>query len=95
MCVHGCARKYKAAAILVVPCLMEHTMHEYTHSHPHLSFLTLIHYSQTVDNTLILTTQAFSKTALLHYADNTCLTERNTVALKYVNIQELTIFHAL
>lgn len=36
----------------------------------------------------------FLKSAPLHYADNTCLTGRNTVALKYVNIQKLTIFHA-
>lgn len=32
--------KYTAAVILVVPSLMEHTMHEYTHSHsPFLSHL--------------------------------------------------------
>lgn len=51
--------KYTAAVIPVVPSLMEHTMHEYTHSH--LSFHTLIHYSQTADNTLISTTQTFKK----------------------------------
>lgn len=63
---------------------------------------------QTVDKALISTTQTFSffkesggvkkkkkKTVLLHYADNTCSTGRNTVTLKYVNILKPTIFHAL
>lgn len=57
-------------------------------SHPHPLFT---HGGQ---HTHIDYTDFFLKSTLLHYADNTCLTRRNTVALKYVNIQKLTIFHA-
>lgn len=76
---------------------MEHTMHEYTHSHltpflshPHPLFTDGGQHTH-IDYTSFLK----KKNTLLHYADNTCLTGRNTIALKYVNIQKLTIFHAL
>lgn len=57
---------------------------------------------QMVDKALVSTTQTFfaqerkkAKNAVRNYADNTCLTGRNTDALKCVNTLKLTIFHAL
>lgn len=89
--------------LVVIPVFSspaEHTMHEYTHSH--FTFHTLIHYSDGGQGTHIDYTDFFaqerqkeSKNVVRNYADNTCLTGRNTDALKCVNTLKLTIFHAL
>lgn len=95
MCVRACAcgskiqsSHYPCYPVLwSTPCMNTPTPTSPFLSHPHPLFTdggrrTHIDYTD------------FLKSAPLHYADNTCLTGRNTAALKYVNIQKLTIFHA-